>query len=178
MRGWWMPGFAWLDDPRYPRHQAEQMKLLTMITEFAKAAPSTVALNERAYERYKRYGFDFDQKNFKLDFTNGVLIYKSIKGARASPQAQDFMARQPNVTIWDGSTEAPDETARGDWMKIVATAGLQWDKANLEYLVQGHHEIERKAEPFWNGISLSITRPRPPKPPKNEERKTTSEEGR
>ena len=154
------------------------MKLLTMITEFAKAAPSTVALNERAYERYKRYSFDFDQKNFKLDFTNGVLIYKSIKGARASPQAQDFMARQPNVTIWDGSTEAPDETARGDWMKLVATAGLQWDKANLEYLVQGHHEIERKMEPFWNGVSLSINRPRPPKAAKEEEKKTTSEEGR
>ena len=154
------------------------MKLLTMITEFAKAAPSTVALNERAYERYKRYSFDFDQKNFKLDFTNGVLIYKSIKGARASPQAQDFMARQPNVTIWDGSTEAPDETARGDWMTLVATAGLQWDKANLEYLVQGHHEIERKMEPFWNGVSLSINRLRPPKTQKDDERKTTSDQGR
>jgi hypothetical protein len=60
-------------------------------------------------------------------------------------------------------------------MKIVATAGLQWDKANLEYLVQGHHEIERKVEPFWNGVSLSINRPRPPKPVKEEEKKTTSQ---
>jgi len=85
------------------------MKLLNMITEYAKAAPGTVALNERAYDRYRRYSFDFDQKNFKLDFTNGALIYKSIKGARASPTATDFMARNPNVTIWDGSTEAPDE---------------------------------------------------------------------
>ncbi len=32
MRGWWMPGFAWLDDPRYPRHKAEQFKLRSMIT--------------------------------------------------------------------------------------------------------------------------------------------------
>ncbi|HTK27988.1 MAG TPA: M14 family metallopeptidase [Vicinamibacterales bacterium] len=168
MRGWWMPGFAWLDDPRYPRHKEAQMKLLQMITEYAKQAPGTVALNARAYERYKRYSFAFDQKNFKLDFTNGVLIYKSIKGARANPQAQDFMARNPNVTVWDGSTEAPDETARGDWMKLVATAGLQWDKANLDYLVNGHHTIERKVEPFWNGVSLSINRPRPPKPDKAE----------
>jgi hypothetical protein len=171
MRGWWMPGFAWLDDPRYPRHKDEQMKLLNMITEYAKAAPGTVALNERAYDRYRRYSFDFDQKNFKLDFTNGVLIYKSIRGARADPRATDFMARQPNVTIWDGSTEAPDETARGDWMKLVATAGLQWDKAILDYLVQGHHEIERKIEPFEGGVSLSINRPRPPKPAKREPEK-------
>ncbi len=177
MRGWWMPGFAWLDDPRYPRHKDEQMKLLNMITEYAKAAPGTVALNERAYERYKRYSFDFDQKNFKLDFTNGVLIYKSIKGARASPTATDFMARNPNVTIWDGSTEAPDETARGDWMKLVANAGLQWDKAVLDYLVQGRHEVERKIDQFWGGVSLSMNRPRPPKPPKSDaEKKVTSEE--
>jgi hypothetical protein len=179
MRGWWMPGFAWLDDPRYPRHKDEQMKLLNMITDYAKAIPATVALNERAYNRYRRYSFDFDQKNFKLDFTNGVLIYKSIKGARANPQANDFMARNPNVTVWDGSTEAPDETARGDWMKLVATAGLQWDKANLDYLVNGHHDIERKVDLFWNGVSLSINRPRPPKAPKADAaKKTTSDEGR
>jgi hypothetical protein len=87
------------------------------------------------------------------------------------------MARQPNVTIWDGSTEAPDETARGDWMKLVATAGLQWDKAILDYLVQGHHEIERKIEPFVGGVSLSINRPRPPKPAKREpeKRNTTAD---
>ena len=166
MRGWWMPGFGWLDDARYPRHKDEQMKLLGMITDFVKAAPATVALNERAYARYKRYSFDFGQKNFKLDFTNGVLIYKAIKGARANPQSQDFMTRNPNVTVWEGVTEAPDETARGDWLKLVANAGLQWDKAILEYLVQGRHEVERKVDVFWNGVALTLNRPRPPKPPR------------
>jgi Zinc carboxypeptidase len=166
MRGWWMPGFAWLDDARYPRHKDEQMKLLAIITDYVKAAPATVALNERAYARYKRYSFDFDQKNFKLDFTNGVLIYKAIKGGRANPQSQDFMTRNPNVTVWEGVTEAPDETARGDWLKLVANAGLQWDKAILEYLVQGRHEVERKVDVFWNGAALSMNRPRPPKPAK------------
>jgi hypothetical protein len=174
MRGWWMPGFAWLDDARYPRHKDEQMKLLKMITDYVMAAPGTVALNARAYERYKRYSFEFDQKNFKLDFTNGVLIYKAIKGARANPQSQDFMTRQPNVTVWEGVTEAPDETARGDWLKLVANAGLQWDKAILEYLVQGRHEVERKVDPFWNGVSLSMNRPRPPKPAKGADDKNTT----
>jgi len=179
MRGWWMPGFAWLDDPRYPRHKAEQMKLLGMITDYAKAAPETVALNDRAYDRYKRYSFDFDQKNFKLDFRNGVLIYKSIKGARASPTATDFMTRNPNVTIWEGVTEAPDETARGDWLKLVANAGLQWDKAILEYLVRGRHQVERKVDLFFGGVSLTMNRPRPPKPVSADaDKKTTSEEAK
>jgi hypothetical protein len=175
MRGWWMPGFGWLDDPKYPRHKDEQMKLLATITEHVKAAPATVALNQRAYDRYRRYSFDFDEKNFKLDFTNGVLIYKAIKGARASPQSQDFMTRQPSVTIWDGSTEAPDETARGDWLKLVANAGLQWDKAVLEYLALGNHEVERKVETFWNGVSLTMTRPRPPKTEKDKKDERTTQ---
>src|SRR5262249_49662807 len=178
MGGWWVAGLGWLDDAGYPRHKDEQMKLLNMITEYVKQVPGTVALNERAYDRYKRYSFDFDQKNFKLDFTNGVLIYKSIKGARANPQSPDFMTRQPNVTVWDGVTEAPDETARGDWMKLGANAGLQWDKAILEYLVQGRHEVERTVTPFWNGVTLTMSRPRPPKPPKASEEKPTTESGR
>jgi hypothetical protein len=59
-------------------------------------------------------------------------------------------------------------------MKLVANAGLQWDKANLDYLVQGHHEIERKVDQFWNGVSLTINRPRPPKPAKTDAATTTT----
>jgi hypothetical protein len=73
------------------------------------------------------------------------------------------MLRQPNITIWSGTTEAPDEPARGDWMTLVATAGLQWDKALVGYLASGHHEIERKRDIFWGGVTLSLNRPRPPR---------------
>jgi hypothetical protein len=83
------------------------------------------------------------------------------------------MVRHPSVTIWEGSTEAPDETARGDWLKLVVAAGLQWDKAVLDYLVEGRHEVERKVEPFWQGVSLTVNRPRPPKPPKDADKKST-----
>ncbi|MEO8499649.1 MAG: M14 family metallopeptidase [Vicinamibacteria bacterium] len=179
MRGWWMPGFSWLDDPRYPRHKTEQMKLLSMITANVKAAPEVWALNQRAYDRYTRYSFAFDEKNFKLDFTDGVLTYKAIKGSRAAAgpaggggvaqgsgaQPGGWMQRYPNITLYEGSTEAPDETAHGDWMKLVATAGLQWDKASFEYLAQGNHKVDRRADPFFGGgVSLSMNRTRPARP--------------
>ena len=150
MRGWWMPGFAWLDDARYPRHKAEQMKLLEMITEYAKAEPGTVELNERAYARYKRYSFDFDQKNFKLDFTNGVLIYKSIKGARANPTGhrlhgaeseRHHLGRQHRGARRNRARRLDE--ARRDRRLCSGT------KPILDYLVQGRHEVERKVEPFW-----------------------------
>jgi hypothetical protein len=174
MRGWFTPGFGFVDDPKFPRHKAAAFKIRDMFSSNINAAPEVRALNERAYARYRRYGHAFDPENFKLDFTNDVLIYSAIKGAKAAPTNPDFMTRNPNVTIWTGSTEAPDETAYGDWMKLVATAGLQWDKAILEYLATGDHQIERKEEPFHGGVSLSINRPRPPKPRDPGKTQTTS----
>ena len=111
------------------------------------AAPQVRELNTRAYDRYRRYGFAHDTENFKMDMTNDVLIYTALKGSRASAQAGDFLPRQPKITIWTGSTEAPDETAHGDWMKLVATAGLQWDTAILDYLVlKAEERARRRAE--------------------------------
>jgi hypothetical protein len=81
-----------------------------------RAVPEVHALNQRSYDRYRRYGFGFDDTNFKMDFTNGVLIYTDIKGDKADPGTRannddDFTTRQPNITVWYGVTEAPDETA-------------------------------------------------------------------
>ena len=91
------------------------------------------------------------------------MIYTGIKGARVSAGSRSFMARNTRVTIWSGSTEAPDETARGDWMKLVAAAGLQWDKAILKYLAEGQHVVERDGSDFFGGVRLTMLRPRPPK---------------
>lgn len=164
MRGWFIPGFGYLDDPKYPRHKAAAFEIRERIAKNINAAPAVRALNQRAYDRYRRYGFTHDQENFKMDLTDDVLIYTAIKGSKADPRAGDFMVRQPKVTVWTGGTEAPDETAYGDWLEMVATAGLQWDKAVLDYLVDGKHRIDRKVEQFFGGATLSLDRARPPKP--------------
>jgi hypothetical protein len=177
MRGWFTPGFNYVDDPKFPRHKDAAFEIRDRFSRAVDAAPEVRALNERGYARYRRYGHAFDPDNFKLDFTNDVLIYSAIKGSKQSASSSDFMSRNPNVTIWTGSTEAPDETAHGDWMKLVATAGLQWDKAILEYLVEGRHQIERKEEAFHGGTSISIHRPRPPKPPDAKPTETTPAPG-
>jgi hypothetical protein len=169
MRGWFIPGFNYLDDPKYPRNKDAAFKIREMITANINAVPEVRALNQRSYDRYRRYGFGFDDTNFKMDFTNGVLIYTDLKGDKADQGTRgtnedDFTIRQPNITVWYGITEAPDETAYGDWMKLVATMGLQWDKALLQYLLDGHHVVERKGASFFGGASMSLDRPRPPKP--------------
>ena len=169
MRGWFIPGFNYLDDPKYPRNKEAAFKIRDMITTNINAVPEVRALNERSYERYRRYGFQFDDENFKMEITNGVLVYTDLKGDRADKGTRadiddDFIVRQPDITIWYGITEAPDETAYGDWMKLVATMGLQWDKALLQYLLDGRHVVEPKAKPFFGGATITLDRPRPPKP--------------
>jgi hypothetical protein len=47
--------------------------------------------------------------------------------------------------------------------KLVATMGLQWDKALLQSILDGNHVVDRKASSFFGGVALSLDRPRPPK---------------
>jgi hypothetical protein len=63
-------------------------------------------------------------------------------------------------------------------MKLTATAGLQWEKAILDYLVDGDHRVDRKGSSFWGGISLNMNRPRPPKPEEEEREKQPPTDGR
>jgi hypothetical protein len=88
MRGWFIPGFNYLDDPKYPRHREAAFTIRKMIAANITAVPEIAALNARAYARYTRYGHQHDDENFKLDFTDGVLMYSAIKGARANPSTQ------------------------------------------------------------------------------------------
>jgi len=161
-KGWFMPGFDYLDDPRHPRHKEAAFRIRDYITEAISSDPEIHAMNQRNYDRYYRYGGQFDEEDFKLPMVGGVLIHTALKGSRApAPGSKgDF---NPKVTIWSGTTEAPDETAEGEWLKLVSRAGLKWDLAILQYLLDGNHEVERKGASFFGGVSLSLDRPRPPK---------------
>ena len=127
-------------------------------------------MNERNYDRYRRYGMQFDPEVFRMDLHNGVNIGMPIKGRLASaPGRGGGRGYDPKITIWAAGTEAPDEPARGDWMKIVASAGLAWDTAVLQYLLDGDHQVNRKSSEFFGGVSIRLDRPRPPEEAEEEE---------
>ncbi len=159
MRGWFMPGFAYLDDPDFPRHREHAFRIRSAITAAINELPDVVALNERAYARYRRYGAEHDDEAFKLNFSDDVLIYTALKGSTAG--GSSFMTRNPKVTIWSGSTEAPDETAYGDWLQLVASAGLAWDQAILGYLLELDHPTVTERSYFLDAAVLRFHRERP-----------------
>jgi hypothetical protein len=161
-KGWFMPGFDYVDDPDFPRHRAAAFELRDYVTRGINSNPDVVSLNERAYARYERYGAAFDPEVFRLPMTDGVLIEMALKGSTGEPSPGTF---NPRVTIWSGTTEAPDETAHGPWMELVAKAGLSWDQAVLDYLAAGRHRVNRSGSSFFGGVTLQMARPRPPEPP-------------
>lgn len=169
-KGWFMPGFEVVDDPELPRHKEEALKIRGYITDAIQTNGPVAAMNRRNYDRYRRYGIQFDPESFRWDIHDGVNIQMPIKGRRASGRGRGGgFSYDPRITIWSGGTEAPDEPARGDWMKLVASAGLSWDRAVLQYLLDGDHQVNRNASEFFGGVSLRLDRPRPPEPPEEEE---------
>jgi hypothetical protein len=166
MRGWFMPRFNYVDSPDFPEHKAAAFNIRDRITEKINGIAEMRALNQRAYDRYRRYAFEFDKESFKLDFADSVLIYTAITGS--TDEGRSGPMSNPRVTIWSATTEAPDETAYGEWMELMASTGLACDEAVLEYLVETHHEVERTEEAFGTRVIFKVHRPRPAKPEENE----------
>ena len=165
-KGWFIPGFGYIDDPSFPRHKDAAFKIRDYITAGINSNRDVFEMNQRTYDRYRRYGADFDTEVFRLPMTDSVLIEMPLKGSPGFGGGGSF---SPRITIWSGITEAPDETAYGPWMELVAKAGLSWDQAILDYLYDGDHEVDRSGSAFLGGATLRMGRTRPPREKKEDE---------
>ena len=71
----------------------------------------------------------------------------------------------PQVTFFSGGTEAPDETAQGEWLNLVAKAGFSYLMANIKYLRDGQYTVHRiEEDAARDAVSLTTVRIRPVMP--------------
>ena len=77
--------------------------------------------------------------------------------------------RDPRITPFSITTEAQDETARGDWLRLQARAGLTAVKAALRYLYHGENRVVREASEDNGTIRRWVYREKPVLPPKRED---------
>jgi hypothetical protein len=186
-RGWFVPGFNFVDDKRNPEFERAQFAILDSVAAAITGAPQVSAMNRRMYARYQKYGKQ-DDENFREHFRNGILVYQSLRGrelgggggggagggrggaggaAAAAPAADGGAAgalNSPRVTYFSVTTEAPDETARGDWLKLVAGAGLAHSSALVRYLASGVNDVRRDVAEYDGVVVRSVARKKPVTP--------------
>jgi hypothetical protein len=127
-RGWFMPRFDLVEDDRFPQHRRAALMLRDRIAQAIRA--SVGALNDRMYRRYQKY------LRCELDLHNGVLIQSPAAGCKADPFSFGFMSRHPEITFFEGLSEAPDEVASGEWLKTLASAGLEFSLVHARFLAE------------------------------------------
>ena len=159
-RGWFIPGFNYVEDLRFPKHRDVAFAVRDYIVDGINSSPQVRAMNERMYARRRRYG-RFDPEVYKEGLYRGVMVNTALRGVRKNPASTGFMTRYPEITVLEGSTEAPDETASGDWLELVCSAGLAYDLAHLRFLYNSKYEVKRYCREWKNCIVLSLARPRP-----------------
>jgi hypothetical protein len=158
-RGWFIPGYNYNEDPQNPNFQKAQMAVLDTITKSIAALPDVMAMNRRMYTLYAKYGKQ-DLESFREYFHNDVLVSLSLRGTPVGGQG----VNSRRVTWVSTTTEAPDETARGEWLERVASAGLAHGSALIRYLATGQNEIQREANEFEGVVMRSAARKKPVMP--------------
>lgn len=165
-RAWWAPrgwftSLYYFNDEEHPQSKTVNYTLRDYIVDSMGKAPGVLDMNARMNARYFRYGQQWDQRAFQQPIYKGVRVYMAVTGQQPGARSSAFSARFPDVTYDDGYTEAPDETARGPWLHLVAGAGLAYDHAHLQFLSDGKFKIKRTQKEFFDGVQWSVNRDRP-----------------
>ncbi len=165
-RAWWAPrgwftSLYYFNDEDHPQSKTVNYTLRDYIVNSMATAPGVLDMNARMNGRYFRYGQQWDQRAFQQPIYKGVRVYMAVTGQQPGARSAAFSARFPDVTYDDGYTEAPDETARGPWLHLVAGAGLAYDHAHLQFLTDGKFKIKRTQKEFFDGVQWSVNRDRP-----------------
>lgn len=163
-RGWFIPGFSWIEDDEYPDIKTAQFAILDSVAVAITSIPEVDAMNRRLYNRYKKYGRQ-DVESFREYFHNGILVSVSLRGREVSGSG----VTNPRITYFSITTEAPDETARGEWLQLLCRAGLAHNTALLRYLNDGVNEIKRETGEFELYVTRTVYREKPVLPKKDEE---------
>ena len=182
-RAWWIPrgwftSMGYLRDDAHPYSKTVAYAIEDRIVAAERGVPGLLPLEDRMNARYERFGQRWQPRDMFQPIVNGIRVYMSLKGTGGGRGGESGAGGQggsgattpgsggvggllPDVT-WDGAyTEAPDETAHGDYMKLMASAGLAFDYAHLKYLADGQLRVAHTSREAADRIQWRIERPRP-----------------
>jgi hypothetical protein len=158
---YWLPNaliygiFRDLDPEQYPHQVAATHALRAVLTRRVREAPEIHAWNQAWLDIYSRWGTAWVPEKFPQELHDGMICYTSPAGPNA------FSVRFPETCVVDWITEVPDETAGGDYLRLVAEAHMTGHLACLEFLAAHPQPVLRSAAPEGDGIRRRIGRARP-----------------
>jgi hypothetical protein len=180
-RTWWIPrgwftSLTYLRDDTHPYSPKIAHEIRDRVVEAERAVPGLLELENRMNARYERFGQRWQPENMQQPIVNGIRIYMALKGSagggrggagasgaagNTAPGSGGVGGISPDITWDSGYTEAPDETAHGDYMKLMASAGLAFDRVHLEYIAQGRLRVNRTEREQGGKVIWRIERLRP-----------------
>jgi len=181
-RAWWIPrgwftSMGYLRDDTHPYSKIVAFAIQDKIVDAVRKVPGMLELEDRMNSRYERFGQRWQPRDMFQPIVNGIRIYMSLKGTAGrggaagggegaaagagTPGSGGVSGLSPDIT-WDAAyTEAPDETAHGDYMKLMAAAGLAFDYVHLRYLAEGDLRVTRTERETAGTVQYRVERPRP-----------------
>jgi hypothetical protein len=199
-RGWYTT-IGTLRDPRYPNHSQATEAVREAIVREINANPDVRAMDLRHQARYRKWAYGFGPYVFNQEVYKDTAIYYSDpetgepsgsrrfgagrggnpggEGGAGGGTGRFSMNAWPQVTFFSGGTEAPDETAQGEWLNLVAKAGFSYLMASVKYLRDGHYTVQRMEEDATrDAVSLTTIRIRPVMPGHPSQRPAAATTGR
>lgn len=171
-RTWWIPrgwftSLTYLRDETHLYSEKIAYEIRDRIVEAQRNVPGLLDLENRMNARYQRFGQRWQPEDMQQPVVNGIRIYMALKGSpgrgggAAAAIGGAMGGVSPDVTWDSGYTEAPDETAHGDYMKLMASAGLAFDRVHLNYLAHAKLRINRTEREQAGKVTWRIERLRP-----------------
>jgi hypothetical protein len=180
-RGWYT-NLSGVRDPREPDLIQATEALREDIVRGINANADVRAMNLRSQARYRKWAYGFSPSVYGQEIYKDTAIYYTdpetgeARGSRRIPApgqaggrggGRGQMGQYPQVTFDVGMTEAPDETAQGEWLNLVSKAGFSFLMAHVNYLRDGQYTIDRIEEAgLRDAVSITNLRVRPVKPGK------------
>ena len=199
-RGWYTT-MGTLRDPRYPEHAEATAALREALVREINSNADVRAMDLRHQARYRKWAYGFGPYVFNQEIYKDTAIYYSdpetgepsgsrrLGGGRGGNPAGEgggagggtgrfSMNAWPQVTFFSGGTEAPDETAQGEWLNLASKAGLSYLMASVKYLRDGQYTVHRIEEDAGrDAVSLTTVRIRPVMPARTPPQRQTSSTG-
>ena len=179
-RGWYT-SVSGLRDPRHPEHADGVAALREAIVREINSNPDVRDMNLRSQARYRRWAYGFSPFVYSQEIYKDTAIYYTDmetgepRGSRRAGASRFgggeggggrfAMSQWPQVTFVSGGTEAPDETAQGQWLDLVTKPGFSYLMAHVKYLRDGRYAVERIEEDGQRDTtSVTLLRVRPVRP--------------